>query len=195
MIVKICGITNREDALAAIEGGASALGFILYPKSPRYIEPEMAARIIESLPRGVWRAGVFVDGSASAVAATAAAIGLDITQLHGREEAADFPAGVRVWKAFRIADAIPDLEAYPAEAILLDGTSSGRSFDWSLARIPKRRIIVAGGLDAGNVRQAIVQAQPWGVDACSSLESSPGRNHHARMAAFLRAARFMDDVD
>jgi phosphoribosylanthranilate isomerase len=188
MMVKICGITNREDALAAVEGGASALGFIFYSKSPRYIEPERAARIIELLPGGVWKAGVFVDEDVAAVAETAAATGLDIAQLHGRESAADFPAGVRVWKALRIADAVPDLVPYPAEAILLDGAASGRTFNWSMARIPDKRIIIAGGLDAANVREAIRRAQPWGVDACSSLEAAPGRKDPAKVAAFLRAA-------
>lgn len=189
MMVKICGITNCDDALAAVEGGASALGFIFYPKSPRFIRPEDAARIVEALPPGVWKAGVFVDESAAAVDTAAAAIGLDIAQLHGRETAADFPSGVRVWKAIRIAAAVPDLNRYPAEAILLDGAQSGRTFDWSLARIPNRKIIIAGGLDAGNVRQAVELGRPWGVDACSSLEAAPGRKDHARLAAFLRTVQ------
>jgi phosphoribosylanthranilate isomerase len=188
MIAKICGITNRDDALAAVDGGAAALGFIFYRGSPRYIAPDQARAIIEALPAPVWKVGVFVDETPQAVAGLAAALGLDIAQLHGRETARAFPAGLRVWKALRIQSEVPDLDAYPAEAILLDGATSGQTFDWNLARIPGRRIIIAGGLDANNVREAIERAQPWGVDACSSLEREPGRKDHVKVAAFLRAA-------
>jgi len=189
MILKICGITNREDALAAVAGGASALGFIFYRRSPRWIAAEAAREIIEGLPPEVWKVGVFVDELPERIAATAREIGLDIAQLHGGEGAAQFPSGVRVWKALRIADTLPDLGNYPAEALLLDGPASGQGFDWRLAANTGRRIIVAGGLDEGNVRQAIAQTRPWGVDASSKLESAPGRKDHARMVRFLLAAR------
>jgi phosphoribosylanthranilate isomerase len=188
MMVKICGITNREDALAALEGGAAALGFNFYPGSPRYIAPEAAAAIAEGLP--IWKAGIFVDEAPASIARTAAAVGLDIAQLHGRETPADYPAGLRVWKAARIG---PDfdwsaLDEVPAEALLLDGPASGECFDWTLARRGGRKIILAGGLDASNVGRAIALARPWGVDACSRLESAPGRKDHRKMAAFLKAA-------
>ncbi len=189
MIVKVCGITNREDAIAAVEAGAGAIGFNFYPKSPRYITPAEAAAIV--VPRGVLRVGVFVNEPRAAEIAAEA--GLDIAQLHGDETEA--PAGVRVWKAFRVNEQfrLEDLERFPAEAYLLDTPTeyyggSGHTFDWSRARGAARRILLAGGLDAENVGTAIRIAQPWGVDACSRLESSPGRKDHSRMARFIAAA-------
>ena len=187
-MVKICGITNREDALTAIDGGAAALGFNFCPASPRYIVPDEAAEIAAGLPAGVWKVGVFVDESPEAVLRTAAQVGLDIAQLHGSETPEQYPRGIRVWKAMRMlagASAWPTLEA---EALLLDGSASGEIFDW--ARVPPgiERLILAGGLHAGNVRQAIEQVNPWGVDACSQIEGSPGRKDRFKMAAFLKAA-------
>jgi phosphoribosylanthranilate isomerase len=193
MIVKICGITNLEDALAAVEGGAAALGFNFWPRSPRYIAPERAAEIGAALPAGVWKAGVFVNEPRAPEIARLAA--LDIVQLHGDELPDDYPAGFRVWKAARV-EAGFDLSAWdgcPAEALLLDGPAgmlyggAGASFDWRLAHGGKK-IVLAGGLDASNVRPAIEQARPWGVDACSRLESAPGKKDRRKMAAFLKAA-------
>jgi len=190
MMVKICGITNVEDALAAIEGGAAALGFNFWPRSPRYVRPEAARKMLERLPATVWKAGVFVDQTAGAVAEIVRETGLDIAQLHGRETAADFPVGVRVWKAIRIGASFDAaaLAEYPAEAVLLDGPANGVPFDWTLAAGASRKVIIAGGLDAGNVRRAIEQARPWGVDACSCIESAPGKKDHRKMAEFLKAA-------
>ena len=218
MMVKICGITNREDALAAIDGGAVALGFNFYPASPRYIAPERAAAIAATLPPGVWKVGVFVDESAETVLRTARQVGLVIAQLHGNESPEQYPKGMRVWKAIRMVGQDFSLPtAGPAEAVLLDGPASGQSFDWTwlvgqaivpadalssaskptesrlAAKIgcPTRwqlKLILAGGLDAGNVREAIEQIHPWGVDACSRIESSPGRKDRFKMAAFLKAA-------
>ncbi len=99
MMVKICGITNVEDAVAAVEGGASALGFNFWPGSPRYVTPEAARRVIEQLPATVWKVGVFVDEDPAAVARIAGEAGLDIVQLHGHETPRDFPPGARIWKA------------------------------------------------------------------------------------------------
>lgn len=189
MMVKICGITNRDDALAAIEGGAAALGFNFYPASPRYIAPAAAAGIIAALPPTIWKVGVFVDAPPEAVLRIAAQVGLDIAQLHGHESPAQYPAGIRVWKAIRMRKGqAPAALDCPAEAVLLDGAASGHTFDW--ARVPHgvQKLILAGGLDAGNVRQAIAQARPWGVDACSRIERTPGRKDHVKMAAFLQAA-------
>jgi phosphoribosylanthranilate isomerase len=190
MMVKICGITNVEDALAAIEGGAAALGFNFWPRSPRYVTPEAARKIIERLPATVWKAGVFVDEKADAVEETVREAGLDIAQLHGRETAADFPQGVRVWKAVRMGTSFDAamLAEYPAEAVLLDGPANGVPFNWALAADASKKVIIAGGLDAGNVRRAIEQAQPWGVDACSRIESAPGKKDRRKMAEFLKAA-------
>jgi phosphoribosylanthranilate isomerase len=202
MMVKICGITNREDALAAIDGGAAALGFNFYPASPRYIAPDEAAAIAAGLTPGVWKVGVFVDESAETVLRTAGQVGLDIAQLHGNESPEQYPRGIRVWKAIRTVGKDFSLPtAGPAEAVLVDGPASGQRFDWARVvgmqewrpgRPPQAtglpHLILAGGLDAGNVREAIEQVHPWGVDACSRLESSPGRKDRFKMAAFLKAA-------
>ena len=191
MMVKICGITNREDALAAIEGGAAALGFNFYPASPRYITPEAAAEISAGLP-GVWKVGVFVDEAPERVLRIARQAGLDVAQLHGSESRENYPQGIRVWKAIRVRDGqVPKILDFRAEAVLLDGPASGQSFDWrnipGMSRFAGK-LILAGGLDAGNVRSAIEQAHPWGVDACSRLESAPGRKDRFKMAEFLKAA-------
>ena len=192
-MVKICGITSREDAEASAEAGASALGFNFYPKSPRYIRPESAARI--AVPAGILKVGVFVNEPPERVAAVALEAGLDVAQLHG-DEAADFPVpGLRVWRAFRVSPEFDArlLEAYDAEAYLLDAPSaayggSGAAFDWKLARIPGRRIILAGGLGPDNVAAAVREARPWGVDACSHLEAAPGRKDPRRVKEFILKA-------
>ena len=193
MMVKICGITNREDALAAIDGGAAALGFNFYPPSPRYVSPDQAAAIADGLPAGVWKVGVFVDESPEAVLRTATQVSLDIAQLHGSEPPEQYPHGIRVWKAIRVVGQAVGLPTdNPAEAVLLDGPASGQPFDWAYgarAILPANaRLILAGGLDAGNVRAAIEQVHPWGVDACSQIEISAGRKNRSKMAAFLKAA-------
>jgi len=190
MMVKVCGITNLEDAVAAVESGASALGFNFWSRSPRYVTPESARDVISRLPATVWKVGVFVDETVSTVSRIVQEAGLDIVQLHGQETARSFPRGARVWKAVRIRGRfdVAQLDEYPAEAILLDGPANGETFDWTLAASVSKRVILAGGLDADNVRRAIEQARPWGVDACSRLESEPGRKDHGKMARFLKAA-------
>ena len=194
MMVKICGITKLADAVAAIEGGASALGFNFYPKSPRYIAPDCAAEMIAKLPASVWKVGVFVNESPERITEIAQHVGLDVVQLVGQ---AIRLSGLRVWQTAYVDEnfRLTDIELDPAEAILLDAPSgqyyggTGQTFDWSRAAGSSKRIILAGGLDAGNVRQAIAAAQPWGVDICSRIESSPGRKDHVKMAQFLREAR------
>jgi phosphoribosylanthranilate isomerase len=190
MMVKICGITNPEDAQAAVDYGASALGFIFYPKSPRYVTPVQAAGIIASVRGRVWNVGVFVDEPPSRVAEICSQAGLDVAQLHGSETPADYPAGLRVWKAERVKAGFEPrrLEDDPAEALLLDGPATGLSFDWSLAAPLQRKVIIAGGLDDSNVRDAMNLARPWGVDASSRLESAPGRKDHVKLERFLKAA-------
>ncbi len=190
MMVKICGITNLEDALAAAEAGASALGFNFWNRSPRYVAPEVARAIITELPAEVCNVGVFVNEKPETVTAIARDTGLDVVQLHGKETAGDFPEGLRVWKAIRIGPSFDRgaLDQYPAEALLLDGAANGVAFDWKLAGGMARKVIVAGGLDAGNVAKAIAEARPWGVDACSRLEKSPGRKDHVKVAQFIKAA-------
>ena len=194
MILKICGITNADDAAAAIAGGASAIGFNFYPRSPRYIAPELAAEIASP---GARRVGVFVNESPARVEEIARIAALDVAQLHGDEAGADYPDGVAVWKAVRVGDGFrfADYEGVAAEALLLDGPAaelyggSGKTFEWRLAAASAKRIIIAGGLDASNVARAIALAHPWGVDACSRIESAPGKKDHKKMTDFLEAAR------
>jgi phosphoribosylanthranilate isomerase len=189
MILKICGITNQEDATAAVAGGATAIGFNFYRRSPRYLAPERAAGI-QSAP-GVRRVGVFVDEARERVEEIARIAALNVAQLHGDETPADYPASLEVWKAVRVGEVL-DLSRWrdcPAEALLLDGPASGRSFDWRLAVAAPKPVILAGGLDASNVAQAVALAHPWGVDACSRIESAPGRKDHRKMNEFLEAAK------
>jgi len=193
MILKVCGITNPGDAQAAIDAGANAIGFNFYPRSPRYIAPQSAAAIDT---RGARRVGVFVNESPARIAEIARIASLDTAQLHGDESPADYPQGLTIWKAARVASAFTfaPYAGLPVEALLLDGPAgelyggSGRAFDWSLAAAAGHRIILAGGLDGGNVARAIELAQPWGVDACSRIESAPGVKDRAKMSAYLRAA-------
>jgi phosphoribosylanthranilate isomerase len=194
MILKVCGITCADDAAAAIEAGATAIGFNFYPRSPRYIAPERAAAIATP---GARRVGVFVNEAPARVEEIARIAGLNIAQLHGDESAADYPGGLAVWKAARVGEGFTfaPYENAPAEALLLDGPAAelyggaGRVFDWRLAARSSKRIIVAGGLDAGNVARAIQLAKPWGVDACSRIESAPGIKDHRKMIDFLLAAK------
>jgi phosphoribosylanthranilate isomerase len=184
-MVKICGITTLEDALAAVSCGASALGFNFYPSSPRYIPPDLAAAILRELSPGVVKVGVFVNESGTELAKQ---LGLDVVQLHG---AAVIPTATRYWRAVAAGAPLDDANA---EAFLIDTPAgplyggTGRTFDWTLARNTGCRIILAGGLDASNVASAIAMVRPWGVDACSRLESSPGIKDHQKMASFVRAA-------
>jgi phosphoribosylanthranilate isomerase len=196
MIIKVCGITNQEDATVAVEAGATAIGFNFYPKSPRYLTWEQARAI--RTPLGVLRVGVFVDGRRQDIEDARRAVNLDIAQMHGKEATlAEYPGGTRFWKALQVGPGF-DLEreddGFP-EALLLDGPAgdlyggSGKTFDWSLVKGVSRRIILAGGLDATNVMRAVEIARPWGVDACSKIECAPGKKDHQKMKEFLWAAR------
>jgi phosphoribosylanthranilate isomerase len=188
MFVKICGITNREDALAAIETGARVLGFNFYEKSPRAVTVPQIAEFIADIPSDIWKVGIFVNESPAKIEEISAQLGLDVAQLHGTETPDAHPRGLRVWKAFRVTENRGPDPDYPAEALLLDGPSSGSGFDWQLAAQLPRKIIVAGGLDENNVRAAIEQVRPWGVDVCSRIESSPGKKDLVRMKKFIEAA-------
>jgi phosphoribosylanthranilate isomerase len=188
MMVKVCGITNREDALAAVDAGASAIGFNFYRESPRYISHTGAAMIAEKIPANVWKVGVFVNEWPEMIARIVIDAGLDVVQLHGSSEA----IGVRIWAAVPASDPFGPL-IENVEAVLIDSTDgisggSGKTWDWS--QVPKfaQKIILAGGLDADNVRAAIEQARPWGVDACSRIERSPGLKDHEKMRKFVKAA-------
>jgi phosphoribosylanthranilate isomerase len=188
MFVKICGITNREDAEAAIEAGAQALGFIFHGSSPRSVTADSISSWIRQIPSGIWKVGVFVDESREMVEEIATDLDLDIAQLHGSEAPRNYPRGVRVWKAVRISDSVSAGDSGRAEALLLDGPGGGKSFDWSLATKVPGKFILAGGLTPENVREAIDKTHPWGVDTASGVESSPGHKDHARMKQFIKAA-------
>ena len=199
--VKICGITNLEDALLAAELGADALGFIFYAKSPRHVAPETARAIIAQLPPFVAAVGVFVDEAAAVVQELAGRVGLDWVQLHGQESPEYCRnLGRKVIKGFRIQDedSLRRLADYQgaAQALLLDTYKKGQVggtgeiFDWHLARKAKKygRIILAGGLTPENVAQAIATAGPAAVDAASGTEAAPGKKDPAKLRAFFKAA-------
>jgi phosphoribosylanthranilate isomerase len=190
MMVKICGITNREDALAAVEAGASAIGFNFYRESPRYISHTGAAMIGEKIPANVWKVGVFVNETPEAIARIVLDAGLDVAQLHGSSHM----RGMRIWQAVSAVGTVAGPLAESVEALLIDTPSNdafggtGKTWDWTQAPHLEQKIIIAGGLDAGNVRTAIEQAKPWGVDACSRIEKSPGLKDHDKMRRFIAAA-------
>lgn len=203
MFIKVCGITNLEDALAAVELGADALGFNFYRRSPRYVAPEDARRIVEQLPGAVMSVGVFVnEGEPEEVASVADAVGLTMVQLHG-DESPQYCRALRgrfVIKALRATDDFDpqSVREYETDAILLDAYTSGarggtgRVVDWEVAKRVRElvpQLFLAGGLSPENVAAAIAVVEPYAVDACSSLESAPGRKDRERMRAFVAAAR------
>ena len=188
MMVKICGVTTRADAVAAADAGASAIGLNFYGGSPRHVTPDEACAIAAGLP--VLKVGVFVGEAPETVAAIVRQVGLDVVQLYGNQSPERYP-GLRVWKAVRVTpEWTPDAIGQGAEAWLLDGPApgTGSSFDWSLARGIKERIILAGGLHDANVTEAIRTVHPWGVDACSKLETAPGRKDIQKVKRFIEAA-------
>ncbi len=202
--VKICGITCREDALRAVAAGAWALGFVFHKKSPRYIGPYKARAIIRALPPFVTAVGVFVDQKEGAVKDIIDFCRLGTVQFHGAETpqyCRRFP-GVKVIKAFRVGAGFdPDqVRSYPTAAYLFDthveGVPGGTGvpFDWKRIRRVKdfgRPIILAGGLTALNVGEAVERLRPYAVDVSSGVESAPGRKDPRKLAALfdrLRAA-------
>jgi phosphoribosylanthranilate isomerase len=197
VFVKVCGTTNEEDALLAVAMGADAIGFVFAP-SPRQISPALVADIVKRLPPEIITIGVFVNESPARVVALVNKVGLKGAQLHGRET----PQQAR-WvrhripvliQAFSSGDpAIADARDYGADAVLLDAPSpgSGQVFDWKLAEgAPDGlRLILAGGLHAHNVGDAIAAVRPWGVDVATGVESEPGRKDPRKLRAFVAAAR------
>ena len=194
--LKVCGITRPEDAELAVEVGVWAIGFILWPGSKRYVEPAMAAGIARSVRRRTELVGVFVNPTLDEVAHAAEAMGLTHVQLHGDEGpsfcmAAAQRTGCRVIKALRIrsrADVV-DAQRFHTDLHMLDSPGNGRTWDWSLASERRTRIplIVAGGLTAENVGDAIAQAHPWAVDVASGVEAEPGIKDPAKVRAFAAA--------
>jgi len=196
--VKICGITNLEDAQLAVDLGADALGFNFCKKSPRYIEPSKAKLIIEELPPLVSTIGVFADEfSPERISSIAHAVGLNAVQLHGSEspEYVKKVDELRVIKTFRVDPEfdLALLSAYSAGAYLLDTFDpelmggTGKVFNWEIAVAAKAygRIILAGGLKQENIVEAIRQVHPYAVDICSGVESEPGKKDPERMTALF----------
>ena len=199
MRVKVCGITRVEDAWLAAELGASAVGFIFWPSSPRFVTPGVAREIVDVLPPFVVPVGVFVDQSIEEIQDTVATVGLGVVQLHGIESpAACARLGSRVIKSVSVRDGLTTLDpdAYPAPVtILLDAHDperrggTGRTVDWDLAaRIAStRRTILSGGLTASNVTEAVARVRPHAIDVSSGVEDAPGRKDAGKLRAFFAA--------
>jgi len=199
--VKVCGITNLVDALAALEAGADMLGFNFYVRSPRYITPAAARSIIEQIPLGISCVGVFVNESTPAeVERIAREAGLGSVQLHGDEspEYCQSLHGLQTIKALRVgADYnVETAVAFDTDAILLDAYvrgergGTGHTFDWTLAALTRERVpklLLAGGLTPDNVAAAIAAVRPYAVDVCSGVETSPGRKSPELIRRFVKA--------
>ena len=202
-LVKICGITNLDDALAAVAAGADALGFNFYKPSPRYITPQQAREIIEQIPESVLTVGVFVNEESDSVKAIAREANIKALQLHGDESPTycrELAASHYVIKNFAVSDGfnVETPKEYEVEAIMLDTKhnslrgGTGHVFDWSIAQhlaltIP--RLFLAGGLSPENIEKAIKTVRPYAVDACSAMEESPGKKNAERVRVFINAVR------
>ncbi|MDY6861408.1 MAG: phosphoribosylanthranilate isomerase [Thermodesulfobacteriota bacterium] len=205
--IKICGITSINDAICASECGADALGFVFYPKSPRHIDIKKAASIMKELPPFINRAGLFVNPFNEEIFKVLDSCDIDIIQLHGNESP-EFCEGLpkRVIKAIRIKDAstLNLISKYNnCSGILLDTFSSysyggtGKTFSWDMAKevSKKRSIILAGGLNEKNIKNAIIEVKPYGVDISSGVESSPGRKDYKKIKNFITIVRMTDYED
>jgi phosphoribosylanthranilate isomerase len=206
MFVKICGITRRDDAQAAVEAGASALGFVFWPGSPRAIDPYRARAIAATLPPFVTTVGVFVDQPADYVNGVAGLVHLGAVQLHGVEDRTYAAVMNRpVVKAVALPSGrdtkTESVEGWPASVLLLLDAhdpvrkgGTGRTVDWTVAaHIARRRpVVLAGGLTADNVGAAIARVQPFGVDVSSGVESAPGIKDHGRIKALFEAVHGSD---
>ena len=206
--IKVCGNTNLEDARAAVEAGADALGFIFAP-SPRRISPKDAAGIVVELPRAIEKIGVFVNQSPEIILDTVSKAGLTGVQLHGDEDADYMRALVKAAPKLNIYRAVPiglvvrDPASAPTQvaALLLDSAAdgkrggTGKSFDWNeaapfVALLQRKvKVVIAGGLTPGNVQKAIETFHPWGVDVVSGVEREPGRKDHEKLRAFIHVVR------
>jgi phosphoribosylanthranilate isomerase len=206
--IKICGVTLADDAARVAAAGVEYIGLNFWTKSRRYLEPARAPMIAAAARAAgaIQIVGVFVDSDVDEVKQIAAAVPLDIIQLHGDEDADDIveiaaATNRPVWKSLAMGAPkdVDGIEAWPVEHVLLDTPSagkggSGKTFDWSLAidahrRYPARRFLLAGGLEPGNVAQAIATVSPWGVDVASGVEAGPGIKDPDKIAAFVAAVR------
>ena len=201
--VKICGITSAEDAAAAVDAGADALGFVFVPGTPRYVAPDAAAEILAAMPPLVATVGVFVDRPLEEVLGIVSALGLHAVQLHGQEPAAySRRMPVPVIRALRVRDAesLRPLETYPAHAFLLDAYVEGRPggtgtpipLGLALRAKGRRPVILSGGLRPDTVAPAIRLVRPYGVDVSSGVEATPGRKDHRKVREFIVNVRQAD---
>lgn len=203
--VKICGITNLEDALVSVKFGADALGFNFYKKSPRYILPEDVKKIINELPAKILKVGVFVNEDFEKIIEIANMANLDAIQLHG-DETPEFAkqlktnTGLEVIKAFRVSKYFKprDVLQYEVDAVLLDAYSSreyggtGETFDWEIAKQVKSffpKMYLAGGISSENVCQMILKVYPFAVDVCTGIERRKGIKDHKKIRAFISAIK------
>jgi phosphoribosylanthranilate isomerase len=200
--VKICGITNWTDARKSVEAGADFLGFNFYRKSPRYITPDAAGRIIKRLPKGIKTVGVFVNETEENVLKAARIAGLHQVQLHGDESVemvARLQRNFPVIKALRMDGEIEESlsDFANADALLLDAVDrnqfggTGKTFDWTAIRHASvtKKLFLAGGLTPENTAEAIRIGKPYAVDVCSGVEMRPGKKDSRRVTAFMRAVR------
>ncbi len=199
--IKICGITDIKDALKVVELGADALGFVFYEKSPRKITKEKAKEIIDSLPKGVVKVGLFVDELEEKVNEITSYCNFDILQFHGDETpdyCKKFPQ--KIIKAFRIKDkeSLANIPKYEVDYYLLDAYSeaapggTGRTFNWNLAKEAKefgKPIILSGGLNPENIIEALEKVSPFGVDVSSGVELSPGKKDQKKLKEFITEAK------
>jgi phosphoribosylanthranilate isomerase len=195
MFLKICGLTNEADAVHAAAAGATALGVVFAPASPRCVSPDRARDIVEAVPTGVPVVGVFVDTPLEEIVSVVAHTGIRIVQLHG-DEPESYAAVLKV-PLLRAAGVDARLDAWPTATLLLDavaGTArggTGRRVDWTRATAiaRSRRTVLAGGLTPDNVAEAIAIVQPFGVDVSSGVEAAPGRKDPDKVSRFLDNAR------
>jgi phosphoribosylanthranilate isomerase len=198
--VKVCGVMRGEDARVAAEAGASAIGLILWPGSRRAVSVERAAQILEDVPAGVMKVGVFVDQSPAFVESAVRRAGLDAVQLHGRENPAEYNVGALVLKSVPVGEGFDArrVKALPSRVLpLLDAADemrkggTGMTIDWDAAAAAAaiRPIVLAGGLTAANVREAIRLVRPFAVDVSSGVESAAGLKSVALIHAFMEAVR------
>jgi len=198
--IKICGLTNLEDALAAAEAGADALGFVFYRQSPRCIESKTAKEIIRQLPPYVTTVGVFANASADEILDAMEECGLDLAQLQGDEPPSVCERlGPKAIKAIRVKnrDSLASMKAYSVRAFVLDTYTpenfggTGKRFDWDLALEAKQygRVILAGGLNPQNVREAIQKVRPYGVDVSTGVEQRIGRKDPEKVRQFIVKAK------
>lgn len=200
LFVKICGITNLQDALVSVQSGADALGFVFYDRSPRFVSPETLRRIVGQLPESVSLIGVFVNPSVRDVSSVCREVKLSAVQAHGNLTDSELrKLGTSVIKAFQVDKEfdVRLMRKYSVEAFLLDAFAegkaggTGKTFDWNVARRATKygRVILSGGLNPKNVAEAVRFVRPYGVDVCSGVEVRPGKKDSEKVREFIQRAK------